>query len=29
MTPAEVVADTKQGSERIMKMLKERNTVQA
>jgi hypothetical protein len=28
MTPEEVVADTKKGSERVMKMLKERNIVQ-
>jgi hypothetical protein len=28
MTPEEVVADTKKGSERVMKMLKERSIVQ-
>jgi hypothetical protein len=29
MTPEEVVADIKKGSERVMKMLKERSAVQA
>jgi hypothetical protein len=28
MTPEEIVADTKKGSERVMKMLKERSLVQ-
>jgi hypothetical protein len=28
MTPEEIVADTKKGSERVLKMLKERNLVQ-